>query len=109
MKLIGGPMDGHEVSDDVPGVTVSFLIMPHGAEAHCFSYRDSLSGPVRYSITPISGSILGYLGPSFQQAYYSALHGQWLKTRCACGEIVATPTVEAGDPPGPPRAHPPAL
>lgn len=104
MKLIGGPMDGHEEHDDVAGIFMIYPIWPNDPDAHCFSYRATMHGPVEYTQDESLSICLGWMGPSIQRAYYS-VRGQWLKTECSCGEVVAM--AEGGDPPGPPRARPP--
>jgi hypothetical protein len=109
MKLIGGPQDGLELTQDVAGIWCEVpIIVKNGAE-HCYTYRSFPSGNIFYEPTANRNN-LWFQGASFQTARYSLLDGKWQETRCSCGEVLAYAAVkvEEEDPPGPPRARPPA-
>jgi hypothetical protein len=107
MKLIGGPVDGFEVTADMRGGWCEVPIIVKNGMEHCYTYLYP-SGNIYYEPKKNRNN-LGYQHASFQTARYSLSDGRWQETRCACGEVLAyASTTPAGDPQGPPRAHPPA-
>lgn len=106
MKLIGGPQDGLELTQDVAGVWCEVPIIVEPGREHCYTYRTFPSGNIYYD--PVKNlNNLGYQGASFQQARYSLRDGKWQETRCSCGEVVAYAATKVEGPPDPPRARPP--